>query len=480
MKFLLCALLLLTALAGARPLFGQAGIPNPWELISIVLSGFLDADSVDTDHLVVNVNIDADAVADSAAADGTVHFDFTAVATADPAANAEVHAGLFTYNVNGGSNGVFTVNGLEGVVRSRFEDEAMTARGVHGRIYIDPDSSATLRTGIGGEFSARASYSGGTAIAAENGTAFVGARIYMAPYFSGGTVGNLDNFWGVWIFGEHASQRNADAAICIEDAGGGWTYGVDMVDALISTAEIRGQNAETIDNAVDGTWDFNAANILTTGDVSGEDGRFSDSLWVRSDTAGYQVGDSTAGDQDVAIITIHESDNTETVIYNDGSSLIQFSSSILSDIDVQAGVQFRVGSLRMRDDSILTTGTADLYVEPGASGAAGVLFGTSGHGDYIKLVDAEFHTTSTSYDSTATLAAGVYFCILDTAAGQDTLNLPAAASHTGRLLIIKAVNANGAHVDANSTELIDNDQVVNLAQWDSISLFCDGSRWLIH
>ncbi len=39
-------------------------------------------------------------------------------------------------------------------------------------------------------------------------------------------------------------------------------YGIDMNDATISTAEIRGQNGETLDNTTDGSWDFNGARAI--------------------------------------------------------------------------------------------------------------------------------------------------------------------------------------------------------------------------
>lgn len=39
-------------------------------------------------------------------------------------------------------------------------------------------------------------------------------------------------------------------------------YGIDMNDATISTAEIRGQNGETLDNTTDGSWDFNGARAV--------------------------------------------------------------------------------------------------------------------------------------------------------------------------------------------------------------------------
>jgi hypothetical protein len=60
-------------------------------------------------------------------------------------------------------------------------------------------------------------------------------------------------------------------------AGGGFDYGIDFNDEAgygenIQTAEIRGMNGETIDNTTDGEWDFGAANLVTTGNITASGG----------------------------------------------------------------------------------------------------------------------------------------------------------------------------------------------------------------
>jgi len=206
--------------------------------IGLVNSGYNDIDSLDAEHIVFNTTmvangatIDANYYEGSAATNETRYFDFTVEDSTDPAGSAEISAGYFAYNKVDGSNGVYTVNGLEGVARSSYADEAGTFRGVYGRTYTSAGATATMRTAIGGEFSARAGYSGGTDCVVDGppaGTAFVGARIWMAPYFTSGSLQYINNFWGLWIYGEHATQRNADAAIKIEDAGGGFTDDIIM------------------------------------------------------------------------------------------------------------------------------------------------------------------------------------------------------------------------------------------------------------
>lgn len=44
-------------------------------------------------------------------------------------------------------------------------------------------------------------------------------------------------------------------------------YGIDMNDATIATAEIRGQNGETIDNVTDGNWDVSGAELVHDTDI---------------------------------------------------------------------------------------------------------------------------------------------------------------------------------------------------------------------
>jgi len=176
----------------------------------------------------------------SGLADGSRVFSFTTTGTHDPA--GELTSVYGAYNRTVATNGTFTVQGVEGVARSQSADEAGTFRGVYGRTYIDTatEPTATARTSVGVEASARASYSGGPEVTAEAGTAFCGERIWMAPYFSAASVNNVNNFWGLWIYGEHATQRNADAAIRIGDAGGGFTADLNLQHGTKITNDVAG------------------------------------------------------------------------------------------------------------------------------------------------------------------------------------------------------------------------------------------------
>ena len=174
----------------------------------------------------------------------------------------EYKAGLFRYNIRSTTPGApqDEITGAEGVVGVYVADGNLhSIRGGHFRTYINADNTSSVKTNIGCEASARASYSGGTECVALAGTAFTGLRIYMAPYFTSGSVGNCNNFWGLWIYGEHSSQRNADASIFVNDAGGGYVdgirisatlsgYGIDLNGATITTGSMRLDNGMVINN----------------------------------------------------------------------------------------------------------------------------------------------------------------------------------------------------------------------------------------
>jgi len=168
----------------------------------------------------------------AAAADGTRYFQYTVNSSSDPAATAEVTSLYGSYNWTAGTNGVFIVNGVEGAVRSRANDEAGTFRGGYFRTYIDTDTNpnASMRTAVGAEISARASRLGGPEAIAELGTAFIGARIWMAPYFTDASIPNINNSHALWILNETpnggAWGKYIDRAITVDATtyGSGFNY----------------------------------------------------------------------------------------------------------------------------------------------------------------------------------------------------------------------------------------------------------------
>lgn len=72
------------------------------------------------------------------------------------------------------------------------------------------------------------------------------------------------------------------------------------------------------------------------------------------------------------------------------------------------------------------------------------------------------------------------FVILCNSSSAFTITLPAASSNTGRLYHIKNISTGAITVDGNSSETIDGGTTAALsAQFESISIACDGSNWHI-
>jgi len=79
---------------------------------------------------------------------------------------------------------------------------------------------------------------------------------------------------------------------------------------------------------------------------------------------------------------------------------------------------------------------------------------------------------------TATATDCVILCDATTAA--FTVTLPAAASSTDLLYVIKKIDSstNAVTVDGNASETIDGAATVSLAsQYDSVMIVCDGTGW---
>lgn len=83
----------------------------------------------------------------------------------------------------------------------------------------------------------------------------------------------------------------------------------------------------------------------------------------------------------------------------------------------------------------------------------------------------------------AVLTGDGYSTILvSTANSNRTIDLPAATSNAGRIITIKKTDSGtgGVIIDPNSTETIDGFSTITLSfQYESITLVCDGSNWLI-
>lgn len=81
---------------------------------------------------------------------------------------------------------------------------------------------------------------------------------------------------------------------------------------------------------------------------------------------------------------------------------------------------------------------------------------------------------------TATLTD--HFIDCDATSAAFSITLPAVASSSGKELIIKKIDssANAVTVDGNASETIDGATTYSLAQqYDSVTIYCDGSEWHI-
>jgi hypothetical protein len=104
--------------------------------------------------------------------------------------------------------------------------------------------------------------------------------------------------------------------------------------------------------------------------------------------------------------------------------------------------------------------------------------------------DAEFDSDVTAtgislnvetFTSTDTLDANNHVCLCDTTSG-FTLNLPAAASHTGRIYQIKKTSADGnaVTIDGSGAETIDGSLTISIStQYESVTIVSDGTNWFI-
>ncbi len=81
-----------------------------------------------------------------------------------------------------------------------------------------------------------------------------------------------------------------------------------------------------------------------------------------------------------------------------------------------------------------------------------------------------------------TLDLNNHTCLCDCTSNDVTLNLPAASTATGTVYHIKKTDASAYTiiVDGNSTETIDGTTTITLtAQYESVTIVCDGSNWFI-
>jgi hypothetical protein len=205
-----------------------------------------------------------------------------------------------------------------------------------------------------------------------------------------------------------------------------------------------------------------------------------DSLyWYNTNYNFYlQQATGSAGNRDLFIIFKEEDGNEAAIGWDDG----------ITGFHIDA-IRYRVGASVDNAVQVSATGTAgyietlgtmvNLYLIPNSGGASGTIYLGYNKGDKVLLNGSELHTTDVTNTTTPyTVAAGVYM-LINNVSSAATVNLPAVASHDGRMLVIKNIASDNVTVDGNASELIDGSETQTLAQWDSITLYCDGTAWYI-
>ena len=99
------------------------------------------------------------------------------------------------------------------------------------------------------------------------------------------------------------------------------------------------------------------------------------------------------------------------------------------------------------------------------------------------IVDGVWQRVSTAIDNTdspyTVSVAVTQILITDSSSGSVTVNLPAVASSSGKLLTVKHIgSSNNTVLDGNASETIDGATTLTLTtQYAVATVFCDGSTW---
>jgi hypothetical protein len=84
-------------------------------------------------------------------------------------------------------------------------------------------------------------------------------------------------------------------------------------------------------------------------------------------------------------------------------------------------------------------------------------------------------------DSPYTVSSTDYVILYDPTGGGSTVNLPAAASNSGRVLVVKhsSTSGNTVTLDGNGAETIDGNLTIALSALTSVTLICNGTGWFL-
>lgn len=216
---------------------------------------------------------------------------------------------------------------------------------------------------------------------------------------------------------------------------------------------------DILNGTSDGTKDFSIANLTVAGTFT-ENGT-------------VNLGNASSDDITITGSLGGSIPIKTTNTYDIGSATIGLRSIYLAD----AGSAAR--STRILGGTVAASWTLTLPTAVGAIGKA--LFTTDASGATTwrysdKVVTAQTGTYTVTGDET--------FVPCNASGGAFTVNLPAAASHSGKRVVIKKVDATHATnivtIEGAGTETIDGALNTTLnSQYESVELLCDGSNWHI-
>lgn len=118
-----------------------------------------------------------------------------------------------------------------------------------------------------------------------------------------------------------------------------------------------------------------------------------------------------------------------------------------------------------------------------STGRLGTVYGTDGDfSGNVAISGGVSFNVETFTAASDTLDANNHTCLCDCTSNAITINLPAAASHTGRVYEIKKIDATGnvVTIDGNGSETIDGALTIQISfQYESVTLVSDGTNWSI-
>jgi len=242
---------------------------------------------------------------------------------------------------------------------------------------------------------------------------------------SSSTGAQHTNVYGVRIVNENTggNGQTYDAALFIDDvamAGGleGWNYGIDMSSGSMTTADIKLQNGETIDNVTDGTVQIVGAIVKHAFDAAAywtatvTDGGGVEFAAVSDGTADFLFSQPVTVSDDFTIRTGNDLViGTEVVLkeaVEDGLNCHRVARATY-DFDVLTGAQGAIGlGVTLPDNAVVVRSWYEVITGMTSAGNAGTFaVSVEGANDVVTAVDADTVSGRTEGIQDGTIAASI-------------------------------------------------------------------------